>query len=417
VIFPIRDSQRRPIGFGARVLPGNDDPRKYVNSRDTRLFSKSEQVYGLDLARDEITRKRQVAVVEGYTDVIMAHQHGLKNFVAVLGTALGPGHIRLLRRYADSIVLVLDGDEAGQRRANEVIELFVASDVDLRILTLPEKLDPCDFVAAQGADAMRERLETAPDAFEHAIRVQTRGVDLIRDTHQANQALERMLSILAKVPTLSTEATSAKILRERQVLARLAREFHVDESLLRTRMGDMRKKEAESPRRAESEPLTPRVLAGDLEPVEAELLEILARHPALAETALLELTNEQLKAEPVRIIFAMYRRLGEEGHELEFGRVLSELEEPSLKHLLVELDERAQSKEEFASEDAAVRLRQLIDRIRYRDEASERDACLAQLEQNRLDEEEEAKVLQQLFEKKLAEQKMKRQGSPAPTDG
>ena len=98
-------------------------------------------------------------VMEGYTDVLMAHQHGIDNCVAVLGTALGERHLQLLRRYTDSITLVLDGDEAGRRRTNEILDallaLFEKNQVDLRILTLPEGIDPCDFIATHGSDPFR----------------------------------------------------------------------------------------------------------------------------------------------------------------------------------------------------------------------------------------------------------------------
>ena len=417
LLFSIRDPQNRPIAFGGRVLPGQQDPRKYVNSRETRLFSKSEHVYGLDVARDFVTRSRHVVVVEGYTDVIMAHQCGLKNFVAVLGTALGPRHIRLLRRYADSITLLLDGDEAGQRRTNEVLQLFAESDVDLRVLTLPEGLDPCDFLRQRGAEALRGLLDTATDALEHAIRVETRGLDLVRDTHRANKALERVLAILAKTPRVSSEDTSAKLLRERQMLARLAREFHVEESVLRTRLQELRR-EAPPARQTPGEAGMPAPLAlRDLGTHETELFEILVRHPRLADTAILELSAEQLSPGPSRALFEVYRQLAELGLEPEFGRVLSALEDPRLKHVLVELDERAQAKEEHASQAAPARLRHLIDDLRDRFDASQRRERLAALEQGTLTDEEEKRVLEQLFQQKLRQQRIKRQGVPAPTDG
>ena len=164
VLFSIRDARSRPIAFGGRVLPQFADERtaKYINSPETPLFSKSRELYGLDAARDGIAREKQVVVLEGYTDCLMAHQHGLTNMVAVLGTALGEAHLQVLRRFTDSIVLVLDGDDAGRRRTNEIIDallaLFVKNQIDLRILTLPEGLDPCDFIASQGSDAFRQLL-------------------------------------------------------------------------------------------------------------------------------------------------------------------------------------------------------------------------------------------------------------------
>ena len=156
-LFSIRDAQGRPVGLGGRMLPESaaSSPAKYVNSPETPLFPKSHLLYGLDLAREAIRKSRAAMVMEGYTDVIVAHQYGFQNAVAVLGTALGEAHVRILKRFADRIVLVLDGDEAGQKRANEVLELFVAQQVDLRILTLPDGLDPCDFLHQRGAEALR----------------------------------------------------------------------------------------------------------------------------------------------------------------------------------------------------------------------------------------------------------------------
>src|SRR5690606_26827508 len=120
VLFPIHDVQGRGVALGGRILPqlAGDNLAKYVNSPETPLFSKSNMLYGLDSARDAIGRSRVAVVMEGYTDTIIARQFGFDNTVAVLGTALGERHIPLLRRFADSITLVLDGDEAGQRRAN-----------------------------------------------------------------------------------------------------------------------------------------------------------------------------------------------------------------------------------------------------------------------------------------------------------
>ena len=123
----------------------------------------------LDSARDAIGRTRNAVVMEGYTDTIVARQFGFDNTVAVLGTALGERHIRLLRRFADSITLVLDGDEAGQRRANEILGLFVAEQVDLRIVTLPDGLDPADFLLSAEPRRFGSFLDSAVDALEHKL--------------------------------------------------------------------------------------------------------------------------------------------------------------------------------------------------------------------------------------------------------
>ena len=211
--FSIRDAQGRPVGLGRPRAAGpvRHSPAKYVNSPETPLFSKSHLLYGLDVAREAIRKSRTAMVMEGYTDCIVAHQYGFANAVAVLGTALGESHIRILKRFADRIVLVLDGDEAGQRRANEVLELFVAQQVDLRVLTLPDELDPCDFLQARGPrpspNCWRTERST-PWTTPFARR--PRGIDLKRDIHGASQALERLLAIVAKAPRLRHDTTRAE---------------------------------------------------------------------------------------------------------------------------------------------------------------------------------------------------------------
>lgn len=413
VIFPIRDPQSRPIAFGGRILPEFADERsaKYVNSGETRLYSKSDQLYALDLAKDPIRKAKNAVVVEGYTDVNMAHQFGLRNVVACCGTALGERHIRLLKRHTDAITLVLDGDEAGQTRTNEILELFVASEMDLRILTLPKGLDPCDFLLQRGAEEMRRALNGALDAFEHAIETRTRGVDLLRDTHRANQALEQLLAIISKAPKLTTATSSSRVVRERQIIARLSREFRLDEQVLRTRIAELRR--ATPVRRPQEKQVVPRSLSPrDLDPCDAELLELLTQHPELAATVFEEVAATELTNDSSRVIYEKYQVVLKQGEPVEFTRILTELEDPQLKSLLVSLDEQATEKERHAQEDASARLRRLIDHIRLRREESERQASFAALEEQRLGEQEELDLLQS-----LVDQQRKRQGIQAPTDG
>src|SRR5262245_10495818 len=239
VIFPIRDTQGRTIAFGGRILPGlaDENAAKYVNSPETRLYTKSDTLYALDIVRNQITKSRSLTVVEGYTDVILCHQHGVSDVVACCGTALNERHIRLLKRFADTVYLVLDGDAAGQSRTNDILELFVAAQMDLRILTLPDELDPAEFMDERGGEAFRELLASAIDALEHKIRTATRSIDLARDTHRANLALEDILTTIARGLTAGTHDASG--LRAAQLIARLARQFALDEADVRTRFSQI----------------------------------------------------------------------------------------------------------------------------------------------------------------------------------
>ena len=138
-------------------------------------------------------------MVEGYTDVIAAHQVGLCNVVGTLGTALGDDHVRALRRLADRVVLVFDGDEAGQKAADRSLELFLGHEVDVRVLTLPANLDPCDFLLKEGADAFRALVERAVDPLAFVLDRAAARFDL-DSIEESRQAAEWVLAILGRVP-------------------------------------------------------------------------------------------------------------------------------------------------------------------------------------------------------------------------
>ncbi|MEX2173114.1 MAG: DNA primase [Pirellulaceae bacterium] len=412
VMFPIRDTQARPVAFGGRILPqlATDKTGKYINSRETRLYTKSDTLYALDLAKNHISKSRQLTVVEGYTDVILCHQHGVNDVVACCGTALTERHIRILKRFADTIYLVLDGDDAGQRRTNEVLELFVAAQVDLRVMTLPDELDPAEFMIERGGDAFRDLLATATDALEHKIRTATRGIDLARDTHRASQALEEILKTIVR--GLPADAIDASSLRAQQLLARLARQFQLDDGDVRTRFAQLRRgvksRAAETP----EAPAEPTYKLAALSIGECELLETLGLHPELVAVALAEVADDDLSSEPAREIFSAYRRLEEAGQSLDFQAVLAEIENVSLKNLLVALDETAQEKSAKAILDGPTRLRSVIRQFHQQHQQRE----LRQRALIHEDKEVGDEVKQNLWLEEIAA-KRRQQGLTAPLEG
>jgi DNA primase len=423
VIFPIRDTQGRTIAFGGRVLPGLADentgqgnPAKYVNSPETRLYTKSDTLYALDIVRDRITKTRHLTVVEGYTDVILCHQHGVDDVVACCGTALNERHIRLIKRFADTVYLVLDGDAAGQNRTNDILELFVAAQMDLRILTLPDELDPAEFMLERGGEAFRELLASAIDALEHKIRTATRGIDLARDTHRANLALEDILTTIARgLPAAAIDATA---LRAQQLIARLARQFAVAEGDVRSRFIELRRARKYDGRNTKDETeksgsIRPSsFVLSPLSADETELLEILVLHPELAPTALTDVADDDITSPPAREILQTYRNLEEGGHSLDFHSVLSEIEDPQLKHLLVTIDDLAHEKSAKAILDPPDRLRTVIRQFHQKHELREIRQTEAALQQRTFTEEEEQHVLRDMIAAKR-----RQQGIHAPTDG
>lgn len=163
LMFPIRDTMNRVLGFGGRTL--GDDKAKYINTSQNPVFDKRRLLYGIDLAREKLAETRQAIVVEGYTDCIAAHQAGFTNTVATLGTALTDEHVSLLRRWCDQIVLVFDADQAGQQAADRAVEVALRFDVSVRIVRLSDGKDPCEILTRLGATAFEEMLNRAVDAL------------------------------------------------------------------------------------------------------------------------------------------------------------------------------------------------------------------------------------------------------------
>jgi len=167
LMFPIKDESGRIIAFGGRVMPGSNDPAKYLNSPETPLFSKSKSIFGIDLARQKIVETRTAAVVEGYTDVVMAHQYGATNVVSILGTAMTEQHVAILRRFADRIVLLFDADTAGDAAVNRAVELFLTQPVEIAIASMPQGIDPDEFLLKHGVEEFNRLLEQANDALTY----------------------------------------------------------------------------------------------------------------------------------------------------------------------------------------------------------------------------------------------------------
>jgi DNA primase len=229
LIFPIRDAQGQIVGFGGRAV-GDAQP-KYMNTPQTALFDKSAVLYGLDLAKDAIRRENVAVVVEGYVDVVTAHQHGFANVVAPLGTALSDGHVRLLKRFTPRIFLALDADPAGQRamlkglekiqhaddpeglRAVETATGLVRfeADVELRIIALPAGQDPDEVIKA-APERWRELVAQAQPVMDFYLQAYTADLDLTAARDQAS-AIERLLPLLQQLPEAQQRVYSGRMER------------------------------------------------------------------------------------------------------------------------------------------------------------------------------------------------------------
>jgi len=169
LVFPIRNVSGTVIGFGGRVIGEAPDQPKYINSPETLLYHKGRSLYGLHENKNEIRRERVAILVEGYMDLIGLWQAGVRNVAATLGTALTPDQALLLRRFADRVIFLYDGDSAGQEAMARGAASLVGAGLDLRVCRLPAGQDPDDYVRDSGAEAMRELLAGSVDYFRFRI--------------------------------------------------------------------------------------------------------------------------------------------------------------------------------------------------------------------------------------------------------
>ncbi|GGL83050.1 DNA primase [Glutamicibacter protophormiae] len=204
VVWPIRDLSGATIGFGARKLYEDDQGPKYLNTPETQLYKKSQVLYGLDLAKKQISKGRQIVVVEGYTDVMACHLAGITTAVATCGTAFGTDHIKISRRLLQDdgtggeVIFTFDGDEAGQKaalRAFEEDQRFIAQTY---VCVEPTGVDPCDLRLHRGDEAVRELIANKRPLFEFAIRAELKKFNL--DTVEGRvQALRQTAPIVAAI--------------------------------------------------------------------------------------------------------------------------------------------------------------------------------------------------------------------------
>ena len=374
VMFPIHDAMGHCIAFGGRMMDDTTvkSKAKYINSPETPIFSKRKQLYGLDLAKQTMVKTRRALVMEGYMDCIVAHQFGFTDAVAVLGTALGSKHIETLRHYVDRVVLILDGDTAGRKRAGEVLELFVSENMDLQVVTLPQvpapdgsiPKDPAEYLLAWGADALNFLIENeSKSALDHAYEIYTQGVDLKNDIHGAEQALYQMLELLAKIPhdvvPIGRGRKTDSLFREHQIILKLAMRFHLDEDEVKVRIKDIRARQAARGSRyrqddEDSDEQEAAIQEQDLtaippewgteNPFERELMELLFVFPYMWPTVAQHVARNDLHFYPAQSSFDWIHTFALQGMEFSCEALIANFADPRLKRWAAEVWESGVAK-------------------------------------------------------------------------
>jgi DNA primase len=361
IIFPIRNTRGQAVGFGGRILPTSpfaDRAPKYYNSCDTPLFTKSEQLYGLDQARSAATEAGYLAVVEGYTDVLMAHQLGVPQVVATMGTALNSRHVHHLRRIVPRVVLIFDADAGGSTGVDRALQIFVSQNVELAIATLPEGLDPCDLLVERGPEPFRAALASAVDALDFKLQ-QVLTTNGAQNVEGRRRAVDAVLGVIALAPEMTGPDSAIK---QQLILNRIAQRLALQEKTVRARLQELRDgvraRQRKSPE-AQGAIIEDGAAVTKLNraaPEEKQLLQMLLADPELVPAAASRVPAEHIRDPGIReLLDTLYGlQAGGEPPTLDLLRV--RIQDPALLTFALDCQDLGR-----AMPDRPIRFRQLLE--------------------------------------------------------
>jgi DNA primase len=308
LIFPVLDAQGRAVAFGARVLPGGSEP-KYLNSPETAAYTKGRHLYGLHQNREEIRKKKFAILVEGYLDLIVPYQFGVRNCVASLGTSLTSEQARLLSRFARRVVVNYDGDRAGVAAAKRAIEVLLPEDFEVKILVLPDGADPDEFLRTRGLEEYNERRGASLPYIQFVLDQATTGRNLRRPADKA-AAVEESLPFV--------RAVKNKIQR-REYFDMALDALRVEEKTLRQEL--WRTVNTPNAMTADAANVQQRIARAESAPVtvaEQRLLELLAHDAELRRAVLPQLEAADYEELPSARVFEALKEIERAGLEVDF---------------------------------------------------------------------------------------------------
>ena len=345
LMFTITDVTGRVIGFGGRTL--DDNSAKYINSPTTVLFDKSNSLYGLEQARHEIVSTGTAIVVEGYTDCIMAHQFGCCNVVAALGTSFTAGHGRLLRRYAKKVVLIFDSDVAGIEATNRALDVCLAQRIDIKLASVTEGKDPCDFLLAAGKDGFERLVAEAVDVFQFKW-------DRLREKFATDDTLAGKKSAVDEyLQTIATDLQAGKIhdidlgLRVNQI----SKIIGLDSRQINAELNNRLKRAQRAARYENGNENVPDVDYGQghFAVAQREVLEVLLNEPNLYEIVKQKITDDVFDI-PIlgQVAAILFETLDGDINAL-LNEILARTESVELGNCIMELAAAGQEKGNFES--------------------------------------------------------------------
>lgn len=349
LMFPIRDVTGRIVGFGGRTL--GDDPAKYLNSPATALFDKSNQLFGLDLAREDIAKAGRVIVVEGYTDCMMAHQFGFGETVATLGTAMTESHARLLRRYTDRVILLFDSDEAGRRATDRAISVSLSSGLDVLLARVPKGKDPCDYLLSEGKTGFESVLKAGIEALEFKWQQMVNEYDASTSGPNRRRAVEAYLQELASWVARGAVDPIAKGLLLNQlskILSLPAEDLHRQLLKMNARSGAYRSRSSVA-----NAPISEHGSAGHghgaQEEAMRQIMEVLLNEPEHYPAVSAHFVPSAIRDPSLGVVAEKMVAMFESGRDFQVDDLISRLESVAYGRLVTDLQLRGECRGECAA--------------------------------------------------------------------
>lgn len=319
VMFPIINIRGNVVGFSGRAMPGEDKMGgKYVNTSDTPVYKKSENLFGINYAKNNCSE--QIILVEGNMDVISLHQAGFNNAVAPLGTAFTPEQVNLIARYTKEIVLMLDADAAGQKAIRRASQMLENTGLNVRVVVIPDGKDPDEFIKNNGPDRFRALLSGAVSDIEYKLLMAANGLALDTDDGRLKY-LQAAAQILA---------TTDDIMARDIYIGRLCEKYGVSRTALTTKVEEFRQQSKRQKARKEiSDVVHPRYTKDDINPerrkslkgvaAEETLLAVLLQHPDFVEIAKAELPYEKMITDLNRRAYKILLQANEDGTPMDIS--------------------------------------------------------------------------------------------------
>ncbi len=334
-MFPIINIRGNIVGFSGRAMPGEDKQGgKYVNTSDTPVYKKSENLFGINYAKNFCSE--QMILVEGNMDVISLHQAGFENVVAPLGTAFTTEQANLIARYTKEIVLMLDADAAGQKAIRRAEEILRNTGLSVRVVSIPNGKDPDEYIKTQGPERFKALLEGAVSNMEYKLLMAAQGLDLNNDDGRL-----KYLNLSAEII-----ATTDDVMERDIYIGRLCDKYGVSRTALTAKVDELRKKNIRAVKKAEiNEVIHPKFSKDDINPerrnsvkgtaAEETVISILWQHPDFYNEIKESLTPDKMVTSLNRRIYEIICEAFSDGRALDVSLFAQKLLPAEVGHLVV----------------------------------------------------------------------------------